>query len=88
MAGVSLTFNVEIFIPEPSTPTMLARYSKDGTRNWSGWKPRSLGAVGDFMGKPTLRRLGKGEQWVFEVRVTDDVRADLFACGVQVESSP
>lgn len=61
------------------------RYSRDGGRNWSNWKQRSLGEAGDFMKRVRLYRLGRGRQWVFDVRVTDPVRADLIAGSIQVE---
>jgi hypothetical protein len=61
------------------------RYSKDGGRNWSHWKRRSLGEVGDFMKRVRVNRLGRGRQWVFDIRVTDDCRADLLAASVKVE---
>lgn len=61
------------------------RYSKNGGRNWSNWKQRSLGEVGDFMKRVRLYRLGRGRQWVVDIRVTDPVRADLIAGSVQVE---
>ncbi len=65
--------------------TVDVRYSKDGGRNWSNWKARDLGEVGDFCKPAKLTRLGQGRQWVFEIRVTDPVRADLIACSVQLE---
>lgn len=65
--------------------TIDLRYSKDGGRNWSDWKQRSLGEVGDFVKRVTFRRLGQGRQWVFDIRVTDPVRADLIAASMQIE---
>ena len=65
--------------------TVDIRYSKNGGRTWSNWKQRDLGETGDFLKRIAVRRLGSGRQWVFETRVTDDVRADLIACSVQVE---
>jgi hypothetical protein len=61
------------------------RYSKDGGRNWSDWRKLDMGGTGDFMQRVVLRRLGMGRQWVFEIRVTDPVRADLIAASTQVE---
>ena len=55
------------------------RYSRDGGRNWSDWRKLDMGDVGDFCKRLQLRRLGRGYQWVFDIRVTDPVRADLIA---------
>lgn len=63
------------------------RYSKDGGRNWSGWRNIPMGEVGDFQQRLTARRLGQGIRWVFDIRVTDPVRADLIAASMQVESN-
>lgn len=61
------------------------RYSRDGGRNWTGWRERSLGALGEFQRRVKLLRLGQGRQWVFEWKVTSPVRADLLAASIQVE---
>lgn len=54
------------------------RYSRDGGRNWSDWRKLDMGDVGDFTKRVQARRLGRGESWVFDVRITDPVRADLM----------
>lgn len=61
------------------------RYSKDGGENWSDWRRVDLGGTGDFMKRVVLRRLGRGRQWVFAYRITDNVRADCLAASIQTE---
>lgn len=63
------------------------RYSKDGGRNWSDWRPLDMGSTGAFVKKVQTRRLGRGFQWVFAVRVTDPVKADIMAASVQLEGT-
>lgn len=63
------------------------RYSKDGGRNWSDWRKLDMGSTGDFVKPLRLNRLGMGKQWVFDIRVTDPVRADLMAASVQAEAT-
>ena len=63
------------------------RYSRDGGRNWSAWRERSLGDLGEFMKRVRCLRLGQGRQWVFEWKVTDAVRADCLGASLQVESA-
>lgn len=58
------------------------RYSKDGGRNWSDWRSMDMGDTGDFVKRLQVRRLGMSRQWIFEVRVTDPVRADIMACSI------
>lgn len=67
--------------------TLRLRYSKDGGRNWSAWRHLDTGDTGDFLKPVIARRLGCGEQWVFDVLVTDPVRADLIAMEAQLETT-
>ncbi len=80
------TFNVEILNTAANDRLVDIRYSKDGGRNPSNWKQRSLGEVGDFLKRVRVRRVGQGIHWVFDVRVTDPIRADLIAVSVQTEA--
>lgn len=64
---------------------MDVRYSKDGGRNWSDWRKLNMGSTGDFQQRLQCRRLGRGRQFVFDVRVTDPVRADILAASVMLE---
>jgi len=64
------------------------RYSRDGGHNWSGWVERSLGEVGDFQKRVRRYRMGQGRQWVFDVRVTSPVQADLIAASIQLSGGP
>ena len=61
------------------------RYSKDGGHNWSNWYPVPYGEVGDFQTRIRRRQLGRGIRWVFDVRVTDPVSADILAACVETE---
>lgn len=67
--------------------TLDFRYSKDGGRNWSAWRQLDMGEVGDFCKTIPTTRLGQARQWIFDIRVTDPVRADLISMSVQLESS-
>lgn len=68
-----------------SDRTVQIRYSRDAGRNWSSWRNRSLGELGDFMKRVHMEALGRGRQWVFEWRVTSPVRADLIAASLKAE---
>lgn len=52
--------------------------SRDGGRNWSNEKERSLGAVGDYRRRVTFHRLGQSRQLVLRMRVSDPVKATLL----------
>ncbi|WP_312321255.1 hypothetical protein, partial [Stenotrophomonas sp.] len=61
------------------------RYSKDGGRNWSNWKERSLGQIGQYQQRIKLMRLGRGRQWVFDIEVSSPRKSDLLGAVVTVE---
>lgn len=65
--------------------TVQIRYSKDGGHNWSHWRDRSLGEIGEFQKRVQLLRLGQGREWVFHIKVTDPVSADLLECSINME---
>jgi hypothetical protein len=85
--GVELLFDVGGGSPIAGEHSVLIRYSKDGGHNWSRWKERSLGAVGDFQKRVVLRRMGQGRQWVLDIKITDNVKRDLLAASLQLESN-
>lgn len=61
------------------------RYSTDGGHNWSDWRTLDMGSTGDFAKRIQARRLGRGRQFVFDVRITDPVKADILAASVMIE---
>jgi len=54
------------------------RYSKDGGRNWSNWKDRSLGAIGEYEKRLRIRRLGEHVQIVFEFTTSSARKTDVL----------
>jgi hypothetical protein len=46
------------------------RVSKDGGYTWSDWKPREVGATGDFIKPLIWRRLGNARHFTFDFRST------------------
>lgn len=68
-----------------NTPmTVDFRYSKDGGNNWSDWRQCDMGEVGDFVKRIEMRRFGQGRQWVFDIRVTDPVKACLMGASTMI----
>lgn len=70
-----------------SSKTVDIRVSKDGGHNWSDWRTLDLGDTGDFVKRVETRRLGRGRQWVFDIRITDPIRADIMAASVMLEQT-
>lgn len=53
-------------------------YSDDGGRNWSNWRERSLGEVGEYQKRVRLHLLGKFQNRIFKIRVSSPIRRDLL----------
>lgn len=63
------------------------RYSKDGGNNWSNWRTRSIGAVGQYVQRVRFKRLGQSPQWVFHVRVSSPQVRDMLDCTIDADAS-
>lgn len=57
---------------------VLLSYSDDGSHNWSNWRERSLGEVGQYAKRVRFNRLGSFRQRVYRIRISSPVRADLM----------
>lgn len=72
-----------------TAPVVEMRYSDDGGNNFTDWKARSAGLVGQYAKKIDWHRLGmigrksKSAMRVFEFRITDPVRVDLIALSME-----
>lgn len=92
-AGKKIFVNyLEIFIEsgvglvsgQGSDPQMMLRFSRDGGRTWSNEIWRRAGKIGERELRTIWRRLGRAEEWTFELTVSDPVKwvitgADLDA---------
>lgn len=58
-------------------------YSDDGGRNWSNWRERSLGEVGEYGKRVRFHGYGRFRNRVFKIRVSSPVQRDLLG-GVAV----
>ena len=58
--------------------------SKDGGRNWSNPRERSLGELGEYRKRVTVERLGQSRQMVFRVRVTSPIKATILGFTAQI----
>lgn len=67
--------------------TLDLTYSKDGGRNWSNPRVKDLGTTGNFIAKPTFTRLGRGEQFVFEIVDESPFRGDIVGASIHADSN-
>lgn len=66
-------------------PIIEMRYSDDGGHNWSNFKQRALGKIGEYMTRIRWHRLGQTRQRIFHIRISDPVRADLISVTMDAE---
>lgn len=62
-------------------------YSVDGGANWSNWKRRSIGEVGQYAKRVRFMRLGKSRQRVFRIRVSSPRKHDLLGAVLTPEQT-
>lgn len=60
------------------------RITRDGGRNWSSWKERDLGEVGEYRKRVVLNRLGRARTASIAVRVSSPVKATILGATAQV----
>ena len=60
------------------------RTSKDGGRNWSSGKERSLGNLGEYRKRVLLHRQGQSRMFVLSWRVSSPVKATCLGGTAQV----
>jgi hypothetical protein len=69
-----------------SDPQAMLRWSDDGGLTWSSEAWVSMGRMGEYKRRALWRRLGKGRDRVFEVTITDPVKAVIVDAVLQVEA--
>lgn len=81
-AGVGLSSG------QGSDPQIMLRWSDDGGHNWSNEKWRSLGALGQRVKRITFRQLGQFSNRIFEIVVTDPVKAAILGVYADINVLP
>jgi len=60
------------------------QYSRDGGRNWSNGKERSLGEIGEYRKRVRFHRLGTHVQYVVKFRTSSPIKATVLGAVAQV----
>lgn len=66
---------------------LLLSYSDDGGRNWSNWRERSIGELGEYQKRVRFNRLGRFRNRIYRVRITSPVRADILGAVVNLATT-
>lgn len=65
-------------------PKVELRYSDDFGRNYSNWKIRSMGTIGEYAKRIRFGPMGRFRNRVFHIRCGDPVRRELILASVNV----
>ncbi|KRG69125.1 hypothetical protein [Pseudoxanthomonas dokdonensis] len=63
-------------------------YSDDGGRNWSNWRERSLGELGEYGKRVRFWRLGRFRNRIYRIRVSSPIKRDLLGGVVNIQVTP
>lgn len=69
-----------------TSPVVEMRYSDNGGADFCNFKQRSLGAIGQYNRRVRWDRLGRCYSRVFNIRISDPVRADPYAMAISGDS--
>jgi len=67
-------------------PTVMLRLSRDGGVTWGAERQMSAGAMGDYLHRVFVTRLGRGRNWVAEVTVSDPVNWQWVQCTIDIQT--
>lgn len=74
-----------VAVPDPQ---IIMRYSDDGGHTWSSEQQRDMGAsTGEYGKNPIWRRLGRSADRIYEIKVTDAVKAIIIDGYTEVSPS-
>jgi hypothetical protein len=67
-------------------PRVMLRWSDDGGHTWSNEKWRDIGKIGEFKKRIIWNRLGASRDRIFELSITDPVKAALIGATANIEA--
>jgi len=85
---IDMDTGIGLNMGQGSTPTLIVSISKDGGNNWQPeiWVP--LGAIGVFTQRAILRRLGRGRDWTFKLRLSDPCKWAVTGSFAEIRVNP
>jgi hypothetical protein len=66
-------------------PKVMMRWSDDGGHSWSNEQFADAGKIGKYKTRVKFRRLGSSRDRVYEIKITDPVKAVLIGAEIEVE---
>jgi hypothetical protein len=81
---VDVESGVGLEIGQGSDPQLMLRYSDDGGNTWSNTKYATMGKIGEYKSRCVFTRLGSGRNRVWEISVTDPVKAVILGANAEI----
>ena len=83
---LQIHFQPGVGLPDGSAPQAMLRWSDDGGSTWSNEHWSSIGVQGAYKNRAIWRRLGQSRDRIFEVVVTDPVKAVITAANLKADA--
>jgi len=83
---LQIHFQPGVGLPNGSAPQAMLRWSDDGGSTWSNEHWSSIGVQGAYKNRAIWRRLGQSRDRIFEVVVTDPVKAVITAANLKADA--
>jgi len=80
---LQIHFQPGVGLPDGSAPQAMCRWSDDGGSTWSNEHWTSIGVQGAYKNRAIWRRLGQSRDRIFEVVVTDPIKAVITAANLK-----
>jgi hypothetical protein len=77
---------VGLSVGQGSNPQAMLRWSNDGGSTWSNEVWKSIGLIGQYQNRVIWRRLGWARDRIFEVSVTDPIKAVIVSADLEAEA--
>ena len=83
---LQIHFQPGVGLPNGSAPQAMLRWSDDGGSTWSNEHWSSIGVQGAYQNRAIWRRLGQSRDRIFEVVVTDPIKAVITAANLKADA--
>jgi hypothetical protein len=83
---LQIHFQPGVGLPNGSAPQAMLRWSDDGGSTWSNEHWSSIGVQGAYQNRAIWRRLGQARDRIFEVVVTDPIKAVITAANLKADA--
>jgi hypothetical protein len=83
---LQIHFQPGVGLSDGSAPQAMLRWSDDGGSTWSNEHWSSIGVQGAYKNRAIWRRLGQARDRIFEVVVTDPVKAVITAANLKADA--